>query len=244
VETVDEWEMYSAEEEMPGRSPGQYARDAVVRLRLRTLVSLGVLAVVTALAGREFGLGDRRFLASEVVLLMGMFVTLRYVVPVVERWDRGAEGEEEVGGLLDEMVRMRGEEGWRVIHDGSFGRGNVDHIVIGPAGIFAVETKSHPGPVRVGRIHGSVLRQADAEARGVEAIVGLPVEPLIVFSRAWVDRPLSRRKGVRVVPGRMLVGFLGKLRPALSEGEMRTARERLAQALEAQGARDRRHLLH
>jgi len=236
--------MYSAEHEGTGRSAGQYARDTVLRLRLRTLVALGVLAVLTALAGREFGLGDRRFLASEVVLLLGMFVTLRYVLPLVERWDRGAQGEEEVGALLDGLASSHSESGWRVVHDASFGRGNVDHILIGSAGVFAVETKSQPGQVRVGRMHGSMLRQAEAEAKAVEAIVGVPVEPLIVFSRAWVDRPLARRKGVRVLPARMVVGFLERQRPTLTEEQIGTARRRLAQALADQGARDRRHLLH
>jgi hypothetical protein len=236
--------MHSAEHQGTGRSAGQYARDTVLRLRLRTLVSLGVLAVATALSGRLFGLTDRRFLGSEVVLLVGMFVTLRYVLPLVERWDRGAKGEEEVGGLLDELAREHAESGWRVVHDASFGRGNVDHILIGSAGVFAVETKSQPGQVRVGRMHGSMLRQADAEARAVEAIVEVRVEPLIVFSRAWVDRPLARRKGVRVLPARMLTGFLRKQQPVLSAEQITTARRRLAEALQAQGARDRRHLLH
>jgi hypothetical protein len=93
-------------------------------------------------------------------------------------------------------------------------------------------------------MHGSTLRQAEAEARAVEAIVEVPVEPLIVFSRAWVDRPLARRKGVRVLPARMVVGFLEKQRRALSDEQVTTARKRLAQALADQGARDRRHLLH
>ncbi|HEU0250565.1 MAG TPA: hypothetical protein VFR48_07570, partial [Solirubrobacteraceae bacterium] len=38
------------------RNPGQHARATVLRLRLRTLVALGVLAVVTTAFGRAFGL--------------------------------------------------------------------------------------------------------------------------------------------------------------------------------------------
>ena len=45
------------------RTAGQHARASVVRLRMRTLVTLGVLAVATALLGRAFGLHDVRFLA-------------------------------------------------------------------------------------------------------------------------------------------------------------------------------------
>src|ERR1035438_101298 len=150
------------------RTAGQYARATVRRLRMRTLVTLGVLAVATALLGRTFGLHDKRFLASEVALLVSMFVISRYVLPLVERRDRGATGEEQVGGLLDQLS----DREWRVIHDASLGRGNMDHIAIGPPGVFTVETKSHPGPVRVGRVHGAALSQARAQSRAIERVTG------------------------------------------------------------------------
>ena len=47
-------------------------------------------------------------------------------------------------------------------------------------------------------------------------MTGLEVEPLIVYSRAWIDRPLARRKGVRVLPARMLAGYLDRRRATLS----------------------------
>ena len=209
------------------RTAGQYARATVRRLRMRTLVALGVLAVATALFGRTFGLHSVLFIASEIALLASMFVISRYVMPLVERRDRGAQGEEQVGGLLDALC----EDRWLVIHDASLGRGNVDHILIGPPGIFTIETKSHPGPVRVSRVHGETLSQAQAQRRAIERVTGLAVEPLVVFSRAWVDRPLARRKGVRVLPARMLVGYLRKLQRRLSREEIEAAHELIAQAL-------------
>ena len=129
--------------------------------------------------------------------------------------------------------------GWRVIHDVTLGHGNVDHILIGPAGVFTVETKSHPGPVRVGRLHGRTLSQAQAQRKAIERVTGATVEPLIVFSRAWVDRPLTRRKGVRVVPARMLLGYLTRQRAKLSLEEMQSADRRLQAAL-AEHQRQRR----
>lgn len=222
------------------RTAGQYARATVERLRMRTLVTLGALAVATALLGRTFGLHDKRFLGSEVALLVSMFVISRYVLPLVERRDRGATGEEQVGGLLDQMC----DPGWRVIHDATFGRGNIDHILIGPPGIFTIETKSHPGPIRVARLHGGMLNQARAQQSAIERVTGEDVEPLIVFSRAWVDRPMARRRGVRVVPARMLVRYLAKLPPRLSRREIEQAHTLLAQALlehQAGLARGRTH---
>jgi len=236
--------MYLLDSDPTSRTAGQYARATVRRLRMRTLVTLGALAVATALLGRIFGLHDGLFIASEVALLASMFVISRYVLPLVERRDRGASGEEHVGGLLDELAG----DGWLVIHDASLGRGNIDHILIGPAGVFAIETKSHPGPVRTNRIHGATIAQARAEARAIAQLTGVDVEPLIVYSRAWVDRPMARRKGVRVVPARMLTGYLCKRAQRLSGQEIDAAHKRVAAALVEQlsrgrMARDHGHLL-
>ena len=217
------------------RTAGQYARATVRRLRMRTLVALGTLAVATALLGRAFGLHDVRFLGSEVALLVTIFMITRYVLPLVERHDRGASGEEHVGALLDELA----EHGWRVIHDVSFGHGNVDHIMIGPPGVFTIETKSHPGPIRVRRVHGATLSQARAQSSALEATTGLEAEPMIVYSRAWVDRPGARRRGVRVLPARMLIGYLEKREPVLSWGEVEHACGLVAQALLERAARGR-----
>jgi hypothetical protein len=211
------------------RAPGQHTRAIVKRLRLRTLVALGVLAVATALLGRAFGLRDVRFLGSEVGLLVAMFVVLRYVMPLVERHDRGATGEEQVGSLLNGLEGR----GWHAIHDASLGNGNVDHILIGPAGVFTVETKSHPGPVRVARIHGATIGQAQSQQRAIARVTGVEVEPLIVYSRAWIDRPLARRKGVRVLPARMLPGYLDRRRARMSPGQVEQAQARVQAALRA-----------
>jgi Nuclease-related domain len=217
------------------RTAGQHARAAVVRLRLRTLATLGVLAVATALLGRAFGLRDWRFLVAELALLVSIFAVSRYVLPLVDRRDRGARAEEHVGSLLEQLPA----QDWRVIHDASLGHGNVDHILIGRAGVFTVETKSHPGPIRVGRVHGAMLRQAQAQRKAIEQATGMEVEPLLVFSRAWVDRPQARRKGVRVLPARMLVGHLSKRSARLSHAEVEQASERLAAALREQAGAER-----
>jgi hypothetical protein len=209
------------------RAPGQHARALVQRLRLRTLLALGFLAVATALLGRELGLHSALFLASEVALLAAMFVVSRYVLPLLERHDRGATGEEQVGSLLDGLE----DHGWQAIHDASFGNGNVDHILIGPAGVFTVETKSHPGPVRVARIHGATFAQAQAQRRAIARATDLPVEALLVYSRAWVDRPLARRRGVRVLPARMLPAYLERHEKTLTPEEARSAFDQVAIAL-------------
>ena len=211
-----------------------------MRLRLRTLVTLGILAVATAVLGRAFGLRDWRFIVAEVALLVSMFMISRYVLPLVARRDRGASAEEHVGSLLAALPQPQ----WRVFHDASFGHGNVDHILIGPAGALTVETKSHPGPVRVSRVHGATIRQAQAQRKAVELATGLSVEPILVFSRAWVDRPGARRKGVRVLPARMLVGHLARSREKLTPAEVEQAAELLRDALIEHARRERAERAH
>ncbi len=204
---------------------------------MRTLVALGVLAVLTALMGRNWGLHSPLFIGSELTLLVTILAISRLVLPLVDRRDRGATGEERVGEVLDELT----DSGWRVIHDASFGHGNVDHIVFGPAGVFTVETKSHPGPVRVQSIHGATYRQAQLQREALERITGERVEPLIVFSRAWVDKPLIRRRGVRVMPATMLPGYLKRRRQSLTSEEVEEAHRQVVAVLaEVPPAPDRR----
>jgi hypothetical protein len=212
----------------PGtRAAGEHARTIVQRLRLRTLLALGALAVGTTYLGRTLGLHDPLFLTSEIALLLAILVVSHSVLPLVERHERGATGEEQVGSMLETLA----SEGWSVIHDASFGHGNVDHILIGPAGVFTVETKSHPGPITVRSIHGATLEQARSEQRAIERITGEPVESLVVYSRAWVDRPLARRKGVRILPARMLLSYMERRSQTLSADEIERARRRVLSAL-------------
>jgi hypothetical protein len=81
------------------------------------------------------------------------------------------------------------------IHDVSPGRGNVDHVVVGPGGVFTIETKSHRGRIRVDRIDGAMLKQAYAQKKLLERVTGLEVEPLLVFTQAWL---LPRRCADRI----------------------------------------------
>jgi hypothetical protein len=162
-----------------------------------------------------------------------MFLISRYVLPLVDRHDRGASGEERVGRLLDSLSA----EGWRVIHDVRLQHGNVDHIALGPGGLFTIETKSHPGPIHLQRIHGAALRQAQGHAQTLQALAGERVEPLIVYSRAWVDRPLARRRGVRVLPAGMLLGYLQRQPAALTGEQIERARSRVGAAARTERCR-------
>ena len=93
--------------------------------------------------------------------------------------------------------------------------------------------------MRVARVHGATIRQAQAQRKAIERVTGVKVEPLLVYSRAWVDRPLARRKGVRVLPARMLIGHLQRGSKTLSRSDVEEARGRLEKALREQARAER-----
>jgi hypothetical protein len=134
---------------MPGRRPGEYARSryesglrswrAGTRRYLAAafgpLVVVGLLGVVSDPhlaawgAGACFGLG------------VGLWTALRASPPAyVENWQTGAEGERKTARTLR---RLDGGK-WLAVHDVQHVHGNYDHVLVGPAGVFLLESK-HPG---------------------------------------------------------------------------------------------------
>jgi hypothetical protein len=60
-------------------------------------------------------------------------------------WRIGADGEEKVAAQLAKVIKK--DPRWRVIHAipvGSRGT-DIDHLMIGPGGVFTINTKHHPG---------------------------------------------------------------------------------------------------
>lgn len=143
-------------------------------------------------------------------------------------WSQGAEGEEVVGEILEGLAA----EGWCVIHDVAFGRGNIDHIAIGPGGIFTVETKSHAGRIPIDKIDRKMVGQAYAEKKLLETITGMEVQALLVFSQAYLIGPVPAwRRGVAILPARMLAGFFARRKPVMSAEQAAEIHSRLSLAI-------------
>jgi Nuclease-related domain len=106
-------------------------------------------------------------------------------------WRIGADGEEEVARRLGKL-----NDAWRVLHAVPVGdRGaDIDHVVIGPGGVFTLNTKNHRGK-RVWTAQRSLLvdgqrtdylrnsrYEATRAARLLSSAAGfdVPVDPVIV----------------------------------------------------------------
>jgi Holliday junction resolvase-like predicted endonuclease len=209
------------------RRAGQHARERVRRYARRGLVTLALVTAATVAAGSAIGFTTPAFAVVEVVVIAAMVFADNVFWPVIERWDRGAAGEESVGDVLEPLERA----GWRVLHDVVVAsRGNIDHVVLGRGGLFTIETKSHGGRIRAARIERAMLSQAYAQAKLLERVTGERVTPLLVFSRAYLQPAVSRQRGVTVLPARMLAGHLERQPEALAPERALVLHQRLGAA--------------
>ena len=151
----------------------------------------------------------------------------------IERWRLGAEGERQTAKALRPLTRR----GWALVNDLQTERGNVDHILVGPAGVFLLETKSLNGIVSVER--GALLvrwredpddgyeaRHVGPRARALAAQFaervkesGVPnvwVQPIVVI---WSEFPQGsiQSDGVAWVAGKHLARVLAARPTMLSE---------------------------
>jgi hypothetical protein len=85
---------------------------------------------------------------------LGGFVLALTVEPAsTSAWAIGAAGEEKLAASLAEV------EGLQILNDrrAPGTRGNIDHIVVAPAGVFVVDAKNHSGQVDI-KDRGGLLR--------------------------------------------------------------------------------------
>jgi LmbE family N-acetylglucosaminyl deacetylase len=134
--------------------------------------------------------------------------------------NRGAEGEERV-----EEILARLPDDHVVIHDLLGDYGNIDHVVVAPHGVFAIETKSHwgrlscegstllvngrplPKDVVAQTVRNALwLRDRTKEQTGLEVFV----HAVLVFTRARASMPLPKLKGVQIVEARRLLEVIGQ----------------------------------
>jgi hypothetical protein len=128
-------------------------------------------------------------------------------------WRIGADGEERVAAQLAKVIKK--DPRWRVIHAIPVGtRGSdIDHLVIGPGGVFTANAKHHPGAkIWVGgstfMVNGSkqpYVRNARHEATRAADLLStacrfpVHVEGLIVTVNAGDVVVKSQPEGVSVV---------------------------------------------
>ena len=160
------------------------------------------------------------------------------------RLKQGLEGERVVGQFLEGLRA----DGYLVLHDIEQDRGNIDHVLIGPTGVFAIETKTISKPtdrdaqiVYDGErvvVDGHVpdrdpLKQAEAGAAGIRSIIrertgeNVPVRPVALYPGWYIQRRCHSPQ-VWVLNEKYLPGWLDHEPETLTKSDVR----RLAAVLE------------
>lgn len=147
-------------------------------------------------------------LPSTTLAVVAIFYTWRKRFPLVatiRNLRLGREGERVVGQMLEPLR----EKGCRVFHDIPGAGFNIDHAIVGPAGIFTIETKTRTKPMRGsskivydghairiedGPSFQEPLKQARAQARWLADLLNdgrtatFTVRPVVVFPEWYVER--------------------------------------------------------
>jgi hypothetical protein len=202
----------------------------VARRKARwTVVAILALFAFMAALGVTVGFNAPAFVLAEVAAIAAMLVLYPRIDRGLDRRLRGVRAEEHVGAILDSLAAS----GWRSLHDVPTGRGNIDHVAIGPGGVVTVETKSYSGALSLARLDGRWLRQAYAERKLLEELIGERVDALLVLSNAYlIERGISRQRGVLVLSSRLLSRHLTRRRCVYSPAEVEALHDRVVRALE------------
>jgi Nuclease-related domain len=224
------------------RAPASAGRSALAawqrerRSRRRRLVIASVLALVALLAGTAWAAASLGAIVAPgptwPLLALGgcagCFCLVLWPRSDPDRWARGAAGERATASLLQGLAGRR----WVVMHDLALpgSRANVDHLVIGPTGVWVVDTKAYRARVTSrwrGVFVGGVPLSTTAvrwETKVVSQVLGVEARPVVAVHARGFARRGRRVNGVKVVPAARLVSRIRRGRrlwPSLRQDRVR-----------------------
>jgi len=217
----------------PGRSAMvEYRRRRALELAAwtRTLAWRAPLVAAAGLAGQvlaaQAGLPHAGLLGLAVAALVGWRLRFR-PSEQARTWQRGAHGERHTARLLGRLHR----DGFVVFHDlGVPGNTsvNVDHLVIGPSGVFVIDSKQWTGTVHQSadglawHNHHRLDRTLETvrwEAQAISHLLGTRAAALLCVHGAHVHGGGLHAHGVAIVPAGGLRDALGQDR-VLSDADV------------------------
>jgi len=243
----------------PLRNPGQSVRRARLDIVFDKLMGpLLVLMVILTWAMVDWAryllpIKGVPWLQSVVALgtLAYFGFQLRRYWPQLLALQLAEDGEKVVGQFLE---GMRGK-GYRVFHDIIAADFNVDHVLIGPAGVFTIETKTRSKPLR-GKAEidfdGETLKvggytpdrdpivQALAQAMWLKRLLTestgkvVPVRPVVLFPGWYINDNRQNKRDLWVLEPKALPIWLGNEKPVLAPDEVAMASSHLSRYIRFQ----------
>jgi hypothetical protein len=206
----------------PGRSAlVEYRRRRATELAVwtRTLVwrapLVAAAGVIVQVLAAQAGLPHAGLVGLAVAALVAWRLRFR-PFEQARTWQRGAQGERRTARLLDRLTR----DGYVVFHDLAVpdSPANVDHLVIGPTGVFIIDSKQWTGSVHQG-VDGlawhnryrldRTLATIRWEAETVGRLLGSSAVALLCVHGAHIQGGGVEAQGVAIVPASRLRDALG-----------------------------------
>ena len=221
--------------DMPLRPAGELSRLKGEAYAEEAFENFLFLTVTCSLAGLATALTPPPHRASLAIFTgLAVIAASAWVAPKIFRslrrfWDYrlGSIGERLVGEELSQLLA----NGYRVFHDVQFDNFNIDHVVVGAAGVFVVETKTfRKRTPRGGKaahevvydgrslvwpwgVDNRALDQAERNARTVAEWLtrttgeSVSVQPMVTILGWWVERTKKWPARVTVVSSKGLHRF-------------------------------------
>lgn len=242
----------------PLRVAGQGLQEQMVDNAFNALVGPGVVAfVMVVIAGLEWVRyllklppAPVTFTLIAVPVIAWAGLKARKGFATAEQLRLGRNGERAVAQYL-EWFRTKD---FFVFHDVPCGDANIDHVLIGPRGIYAIETKTLSKPTRgeckitydeTGvRANGRLLErnpivQAQAQARWLhnfllESQFKCFVQPVVVFPGWFVQAPDKKSTDVWLLEPKAVDAFVERQRPTLQTDQVKAMASALSSYIRAQ----------
>jgi len=217
---------------------GRSAREMANRRYMKATIIAGVLFLIAVVwfynLNNIIKLGLPAIAVLAVIMILaadrlekkGLFIKKR-----ARDADRGARAEEVVAERLASLP-----EGYHAFHDLAFEGFNIDHVIVGPGGIFLVETKSHREEVTargdILLLNGkqptkNFLNQAWSQTYQLRDLLKThtsrewKIKPVLCFTRAFV-KVRGPVKGVEVLNKKYLAAYLSGQPQILGTEEIET----------------------
>jgi len=192
---------------------------------LMTLVFIPVLFSIALISQPKIGYAQVAlfFVAAAMVAAIAQS-RLRPLLNKFRKYRLGFQGERYVAEELNLLML----DGYHVFHDVPFEKFNIDHVVVGPNGVFAVETKTRRKPVSErGEKHYKVAFNAGAlqfaNYRDTKSLdqIGRNVQTLAKWlTLATADR--TTVVGIITIPGWWVTPYADENLIVVNPGQIRT----------------------
>ena len=134
--------------DMPLRPPGESTRSKIDELETNLEAAIVGLLLIGPVLLAMYGVAPHTPLTLYLYAAMGLVGWIGFtrellrVAALLRGYRLGYTGERVVGEELNQLLAS----GFRVFHDIPFDGFNVDHVIVGPPGVYAVETKTRRKP--------------------------------------------------------------------------------------------------